>query len=73
LVSASIIRKLKEANLPQHDIANLIHNLDALEKAGAKPKKVEKFVDKMLKKKDLMQEFIQDYTIGYKEVGTKPP
>ncbi|MBD3228804.1 MAG: hypothetical protein GF329_11515 [Candidatus Lokiarchaeota archaeon] len=74
MVSANVIRKFKEeAKLSQHEIANLIHNLDALEKAGAKQKKIEKFVDKMLKKKGLMKKFIEDFTIGYKMVGLKSP
>ncbi|MHA1312205.1 MAG: hypothetical protein ACTSQO_14920 [Candidatus Helarchaeota archaeon] len=73
MVSGSIIKKLKEAQLPQHEIANLIHNLDELEQTGGKPKKIEKFVNKLLKNSELKQKFISDYTIGYKEIGIKPP
>jgi len=71
MVTGAVIKKLKEANLPQHEISNLIHNLDALERDGANPKKVEKFVIKLLKQPDLKEKFIRDYTIGYKEFGIK--
>ena len=72
MVSGLIIKKMKEAQLSEHEIANLIHNLDELERQGASLKKVEKFVDKLLKIDKLREKFILDYKIGFKELGIKP-
>ena len=71
MVLASVINQLSGANIPKYEIANIIHNLEELEKAGAKPKNIVNFVKKLIKKDELRQKFISDYKIGFKELGIK--